>query len=529
MADAVEAQGRRVVPIQATIVYGEFGGGEFGILGAAKAPENTYNSKNMMMYRNGWFGPRMGAFDLTPSGLVDGPVLGMGWRGTLGADTWFIQGTAVRYFDSTVNSDAVADFTGALASGPTMQTQWIEWGDRYTYFTSYGDKTYVLDHIAFTCDPVTASPGGRAIAWYGERLCVANIAANPNRIFFSEIGDPNDWSGAGFIDIPSNSGAIVGLWTQRGHLSILTQNGEWWIITNAIGTDAQVVRRVSGGGVHPWNSSPESAAILGSDNIIQIPLSADYPAWFNGSTVTEERNVAINDTVAQQGEGTIKVLRGFRPDETVVVFPATRKIGVYINGVWTYHFFDATIPTLSKFFVSDGQGRIIFTDGGGVSDPPKFYVWVLNVHDRPGFSTDPQTMCADLDNGGFDSCYVYFPEFQRDDLREHRLHQVVIDFEEFDCGSDTACTFTIDALTTDLYLQPTNSAGSVACTPQSYSAFPDDWTGGVGSSRRNRRVFGFGDNARYGCNVQLRVYSVANVVIHRVGMVTELRRGVPYG
>jgi hypothetical protein len=533
--DQVEAAGRRVVPIQAIVEYGEFGGGEFGVIGAAKAPENTYESKNMIMYRNGWFGPRMGATSLDYEDLEVGEVLGMGWRGTSGADLWWIQGEDVWYAESNVIGDTAAKFTGDLDSAPTLQTQYIEWGDRFTYFTSYGDGTYVLDHVTFTCTKVTDAPGCRGIAWYGERLCVAGSTGNTNRIFFSEVGDPNDWSGGGFLDIPTVSGSIVGLWTQRGHLSVLTQNGEWWIVTNAIGTDAEVVRRVSGGGVHPWNSSAEATAILGSDNIIQVPLNSDYPAWFNGSTVTEERSVTINATVAQQGEGTVKVIRGFRPDEAMIVFPGTGNFALYLNSVWTFHHFDVgtelapVIPVISKFFVSDGQGRIMFTDGGAEDAEPEFYVLVLNVHDRPGFSTDPQASPADLSDGAFEDCYVYFPEFQRPDFREHRLHQVVVDFEEFDCGSTVECTFTVDAITRDLYRIPDISTGEEACTAQTYSLFPDDWTTGEGDGRRKRKVFGFGTDSRYGSSVQLRIYDVANVVIRRVQMVTEMRTGVPYG
>lgn len=527
--DKVAVIGRRVLQAVTEVRYDDFSGGDFGIIDAANAPANTFQAVNMLVYRNGMIGPRAGVLALnysTSAPAANGVVTGIGWRGTPNVDLWWIESDDVYYAPSRTVGAAVGVFSGNLNAvvGAGISPQWVEYGNDDTYLTIYNDATYHMTHEGTpTIVAIAAAPGGRSIAFHGDRMFVAGVLGSLYRTYFSATLDPDDWSGAEFFDVPNASGAVVGIWDQRNHLSVLTQNGEWWVVTGAPGTDSAFLRRVTGGGVHPWVACADMGVVIGSDELWHTPILADYPADFNGAVVQEKRYLTINGGTPQTGIGTIKVLRGFRPDEVVFWFPATQKVGLYVNGVWTLHTIAISGVTLSSFVVSDNQGQIIFTDGGGVSAKPKFYTWKIDL-DRPGFTNDALAEVGDAKDT-FNVGTLNFPEEWVPDGTEVRVRSVTVDFTKYDTGSASNNSFTVTPRSIGRYSKPI--AGVTDATAQSFSEAVTAWTAGIGTAVRDRKVMRFGTDSRYGGGFQLRLSGIAGVAIKSILVEIETRKEHP--
>jgi hypothetical protein len=529
--DKFASVGRRVLDAVKEVRYDDFSGGDFGNIDAANAPPNTFSASNMIVYRNGMIGPRAGLLPLSyVRGVPDdtGIVKGIGWRGTANVDLWWIVNDAVFYAPSRTVGGTVGLFSGFLDATPGagVSPQWIEYGNDDTYLTIYGDDLYHMTHEGTpTCTKVTSGKGGRAIAFHGDRLFVAGVSGSLYRVYFSATLDPDDWTGGEFFDVPNASGAIVGMWDQRNHLSILTQNGEWWVVTGAPGTDSAFLRRVTGGGVHPWVACADMGVCIGSDELWHTPILANYPADFNGATVNEKRylDLQYGTSLTQTGIGTVKALRGFRPDEVVFWFPASQRVGLYVNGVWTMHTIAISGVTLSVHAVSDNQGQIIFTDGGGASAQPKFYTWKIDL-DRPANTGDALAKPGDAKTT-FNTATLYFPEEWVPDGTEVRVRSVTVDFTKYDTGSASNNSFTVTPRTISRYATPT--ANVTDATAQSFSEAVTAWTAGVGTAIRDRKVMRFGTEARYGGGFQIRMSGIAGVAIKSVTVEIETRNEVP--
>lgn len=526
--DKFASVGRRVLQAVKEVRYDDFTGGDFGSIGAMNAPPNTFEGRNMVVYRDGTIGPRAGVLALEYAGGEDdtGAVTGIGWRGTPNVDLWWIVDTTVYYAPSRTVGAPVGKFATDLDApvGAGVSPQWVEYGNDDTYLTIYNDTTYHMSHEG-TPDLValTDAPGGRAIAFHGDRMFVASTPADLYRVFFSASLDPNDWTDGEFFDVPNASGALEGIWDQRNHLSILTQNGEWWVVTGAPGTDSAFLRRVTGGGVHPWIATADMGVCTGADELWHTPILADYPANFNGAVVEEKRYLAIQDGTPQFGIGYIKVLRGFRPDEVVFWFPQEQRVGLYMNGVWTLHTIDIEGVTLSQYAVSDNQAQIIFTDGGDVAEKPAFYTWKLDLN-RPSNSDDALANVGD-DKDSYNDATLNFPEEWVQDGTEIRVRSVTIDFTKWDTGSSTQNKFTVTPRTISRYNQPNGDV--VDATAQTFAEWPDDWTTGVGSSVRDRKVMRFGTDMRYGGAFQIRLSDIGGIAIKSILVEVETRDEIP--
>lgn len=504
-----------------TQVYENWDKGEFAKLGATNAPEGSFESLNLVVYSNGFLGPRHGAKNLDVQDVRTdaGGVKGLGWRGTSGADLWWIQDTLVFSIDSRTIGDTADQWATGLDQAPIEDPQFVEYGDRFSYVTNYTDQTYKFDHIAKDLAGLTDSPGGRGIAFYGDRMCVGGTNPDLQRVWISAANDPDDWTDGEFFDVPNQSGAIMALWVQRNHLTIWAQNGEWWVVTGAAGTDSAFLRRVSGGGQHPWNANANRGAALASDDILHIPISLDIPGRFNGATTSVIDYMTINDQDAPDNITENKVLRGMRPDEGVIVFPTTGKFGIYYNGQWTFHKFDTdTIPEITQFWASDEQGQLLFADAGPGSPAPQFYTWTMNAVEHPGFETSALSRAGDDSDAYFDA-YVYFPEFWVPEGFECRIRRVLVDFQEWDCGASTPNSYSVTPRSLSRFDNPSYQDG----TTLGYSAFPDDWTTGVGSTRRLRLRHLFGVNNAWGGGFQVRITDVGGLAFQSVRVDYEIQ------
>lgn len=525
--DRNEYNSRRKIPNLTTIVYEKWPEGEFSIIGATNAPLGSFESLNMVVYRDGYFGMRHGVKNLDVQDVRTdaGPVLGLGWRGTPGFDLWWIQDTIVSSIDSRTIGDTPVEWAPGLDMAPTLSPQWVEFSDDLSYVTNAGDKTYRFDHGSQTVNPLGSSPGGLGIAFYGNRMCVGGTPADPQRVFISAVNDPDDWTGGDFFDVPNQSGAVVALWVQRNHLTIWVANGEWWVVTGAAGTTAAFLRRVSAGGAHPWTASANRGAALASDDILHVPISVDIPGRFDGATPNLIPYMAINEQDSPDNEDQVKVLRGMRPDEGVIVFPVTGRFGVYYNDMWTFHKFDPeSVSGLTQYWVTDEQGQYLFADDGPGDPAPQFYTWTMNAVEHPGFSTSPLSMPGDDTISRWPEAYIYLPEYWVPDGYNVRVRRVIVDLKEWDSGAEVENSYTITPRTLSRYEDPGFEDG----TSQGYSSFPTGgWDTGVGASHRLRHVYRWGVGNKFGGGFQLRVTNIGGVAFQSIRVDAQIQYDVP--
>ncbi len=503
--------------VNRTLRYDDFNGGEYGNTWPDRVPPNSFTATNMVVYDNGLIGPRAGLQQFDFTGVEPDPVRGAVWRGTSPDLAVFINDTVFRY--DTLTEGAESTFTGTLAApvGAGYPVQGFEYGNNRVYVTVYDDQSYELDFVGGTVTALTGSPGGQDTCVYGERMIVVGDPTQPQRLYYSAALDFTDWPAGNFIDVGNASGALVGCWAQRGYLTLLTQNGEWWILTGVPGTGT--LRRVSGGGVHPWNAHPDMAELLGSDIITHIPISADYPATFNGATVNDSmRHLRINDSAPHTGPGTVKVVRGFRPDEVLIVFPGaagSNRAALYSQGLWTFHRFDVEI---SEFVVSDAQGRIFFTDGGDTGVSANWYQWYLPL-DRPAFVSDTYATVGDDDDTTPVDAEITFPEHWFEEGKEFRCRSVTVDFVKYDIESTPDNEFDVEVKSLSRYSDDGTSVVSKEWTESGLSAS----SAGV----RDRKVFRFGTDVRFGGGFQLRLHTVRGVTFQSIFVELEERQTVP--
>lgn len=491
------------------VIYDDFSAGEYGHLGPAKAPANSFSGRNVVRYQTGLLGPRAGMRWRPLSGMPGGEVLGMGWSGTPGADLWWIIGNTVY---SRNGSDVVQAWTPALAAAPTEGVQSIEAPTATTHMTSFGDKTYRLDHLAKTVNAIDGSPGGRSIAMMGERLFVAGTVADLARTFYTDAADLTAFPPLNFFDTGGRA-AVRAIFAQRDHLAIVMQDGEWWIY-RGVGSSASQ-RRATAGGAHPWVMNANAAALLGSDEIALMPVGTDWPATFDGVRVDEVRSAGPDgNTLGYAGAAELKVLRGFRPEECVMVRPAAGLVYLYRNGVWTLH---SPSVGLSEFAVTNQQGVLHLTDGGAAGVAPKFYDWKINL-DRPAFTSDAQAQPGD-DTDTPLSAYFSLPEWWSKPGTEARVRQVIVDFTKWNTGAPLANHMKLELLAFGMFrndgteahnAQEWEEAGNVAST----------------SGTRDRAVFNIGDQG-FGAGFQVKLAHLRGVAVRAITVVLDSQPASP--
>lgn len=229
--------------------YVDFSKGESGWLDKSKLLPGFYTGEQVVTFRDGSVGPRSGVLDLTSTATIPAGVLyNMGYVNITGANSeWvFVQkGTkiaTVPVYDNAGNvltGQAWTPSAASLAATPVSAISDFIFHEPGTMFlTNNGDKVYKVDFFTTPGTPiltaVAGSPGGRCIEQFGAFMCVANVAANPNRIFFSAKGDPSTWPAANFFDLGFTGTAVPNILAMRAlrdMLLVWTNTGELFIVT----------------------------------------------------------------------------------------------------------------------------------------------------------------------------------------------------------------------------------------------------------------------------------------------------------
>lgn len=128
--------------------------------------------------------------------------------------------------------------------------------DAYMYFTQAGGKIFGFngtDEVDFDGTTVTKNrsglPQGSFSFWFHNYLFVGGVTSAPNRLYWSNLGDPTVFSGGDYVDINANDGdQLTGLSSLNDELIVFKLNSTWSIsgwsgttfaVTTAAGQNTQ--------------------------------------------------------------------------------------------------------------------------------------------------------------------------------------------------------------------------------------------------------------------------------------------------
>jgi hypothetical protein len=484
------------------VLFDRYDGGEFGSLGAWKAPANSFTASNMLVNRLGELMVRPGLKNISPSGLSTGVVHGFGGVGVPTADLWFVQGTAVHTFSSDATNLRTAAV--ALAEIPSEPIN-AKVDTNTALLASTSDKIYRLTPAATplpTLAALTDSPGANNVAVYGDRIVAGKIDGSFGyRLRFSDAANPNSWPAANFIDI-GDGWHISGLFSQRQHLLIVKQAG-MYVLTGVPGVNP-VLRKVSnrGGGESPFMS------FMHPDNTLWYSDGGSHPQSFNGSVTRDYSHLSLGGSLSSGTTNPPVVgITGFTNPALGVMFfrDSGNTAMLNQNGVWTSHTFGVNT---TGYTAEHGQ-YVYLCDGGAVGVAPKFYAFNPSS-DTPGIEGGDRMKAGD-DSSTALTGTVTFPEWWATDGDEVMVRSVIVDFRTWATGSATTNHF--DLAVSALRRYQAGSAQASTTVSFDEAAASSSATGTL-----QRRIFGFGEQG-IGNGFQLAFTNCRGMAIQRIEVI----------
>jgi len=159
----------------------------------------------------------------------------------------------------------------------------------------YGNFTFPSGRLRFwngsaAADASAVAVAGRALAYHKERFWSAAPAADPDRVYYSAVGDHTSWDLNNYIPVgPDDGGIVEDIAPALGGLLIAKSNGIWFLTGD--GPNTFVLTKLDGGEGH-WGrcicSTPYGAAIAGTQDVYLWqggsvePISVEHPDYGPG-------------------------------------------------------------------------------------------------------------------------------------------------------------------------------------------------------------------------------------------------------
>lgn len=535
--------GRRVIE------HNDWSGGEFGRLEPWRARPNQFTGTNMLVYRTGELGVRPGLRNVTPTAgddinqaaqsfmLTRAPV---GSGGSV--QVMWGRGAAVYRFNPSA-IPVSQSFIGSMNADPTalVDTVWLG----QTVFlvrpnSSGGLAAYKVEGTTLT--PLSNSPSGYSIAFFGDRLVIARNTTPINNIVYNGltagVSDFNVWPAANTIPI-GDPGQVFKLMTQRGHLVISKQHTGHWILTGQIGVNEtlrQAVTNVQGPDAYQSLGRSQNGLIWFADT----SGVSGHPMSFDGTRMESVDNLDINELAT--GIGTFTQSNAAIPfasddDTGVLIHAKTPGTGasqqqslLLSNGIWTQHNFPVNFNIAQgtslpfQYRQDPGSGTaetlnstdsFILCDGGSGIAPAQFYGWTPRM-DRPGSETHEANTCPERAGDDSDEQVTgnwTSSEQHLSDADEFMVQGVIVDFRSWDTGGSLTnhWDLQVDCLRTYNNDSPITSLKGSWDEAGSLSS-----TGGT----LKREVIMFGDQG-YGNGYQLKFTNCRGVAFQRVQVIID--------
>lgn len=486
-------------------IFDDFSKGEFGTLPDTQIPDGYFHAKNMRLLRDGSLCPRPGLKSLALTGMPAGTLWGLIWQGTPFKELTIVVDDDVCTAGTSPGSAVTV--VDQLDSVPTAVVHGKEMTTGNTYLTNPGDKTYLLNTgvVTTTLTPITGSPGGGDIELYGERMLVSLVFGSgiPTRVRYSEAADFTNWPTENFFDVGARS-SIGALITQRGHLVVMLQNDEFWVVTGVPGVNASL-RRVDGANTHPWGMNADSVTILGNDEIIFLSNGTDYPSSFNGQRRFENRHLGLLEQTNGSSAAVAKAVKGFHKDDGLILYH--NQFAERRNGVWSFHTVE-NITLAVQMGVTDSQANIYFATAGAT---PVIYAYHTAL-ERPAFTSDSEASPGDNSSTPLDA-FIELPEQWHEKGQQVRVKSVTVDFQKWSTGASATNHFDVEVSALNRYDREASTTNTVGTFDEAGSAAT---TTGV----KQRRTFNIGD-AGEGGGYQIAFRNIRGIAIRSVQVVFD--------
>lgn len=433
----------------ASKVFADFSGGWYGTLDPAKVPDNMWDGRNIILYRDGSLGPRPGLKPFTLGRTTAGKVTGFHHTLSETKSLLYIDGTHVWSVDDNQSGAQVFDF-GAMpgVSFNDYLQPIVNRDSSYSYIGSLegtGLSTVVRANFA-TNDLTTSASltGGVSLSFYGTRLVVGNQL----QLFYSQRLQALVGGAANFIDVTNKGGEIVFVSEQRGHLTVVTRDGQFYVLTGVPGVN-DTLRRVADVKLKPAWLSFTSMVDVGDDIIYYLSPINNFPGQFDGaehhdlpylSMTPEDPRATYASTQTNASYKKSKALQGSDNASPAFVLAAPdNRMLLRHHGTWSLHQFTVDV---GQAWASDGRGRM-FAFGpvqAGAGTPAWTLDWKL---ERPTFTTDTHAKVGDNTGTPLDAYFV-LPEQWATESEFVRVAQVIVDFTRWDTGAGATNHFDVE-------------------------------------------------------------------------------------
>lgn len=430
-------------------VYDNFLLGHYGNIDPAKAPEGSYFGSNVLTYRNGTVGPRPGfrahAFGRTPTARV----FGFAHMENIEWPLVYVEGTNAYRTKAPDAATPSAALLGTIGTRPTdnqigMYDAGLDEGGGYIHVPE--GASFRVDHLLNAGTPAAitqlsaATNSNGAACVYGVRLYLVGQAIQSDTVFFSNASDDATWTASDFFTVSLAKNLQV-LAPHRGHLTIGTADGQWFVLSGVPGSTG-TLRRITDPTAAPAILI-QPACVVGGDNLWFLKPRGSIPSYFDGVKVTELAHLALSRPNVPYGQD-IRIGTGQAHDlvKTFLLYPdspamylkaGNGRMMLLNHGAWTRHDFGVA---LDRDWTADGRGRMYaFEQWTGVAGQRMFVTDI--ALERPGFAADTFASPGD-DSDTPLAANLELPQFWHPDGSEMRVRQVRVDIAKWDTGSATA-------------------------------------------------------------------------------------------
>ena len=150
-------------------------------------------------------------------------------------------------------------------------------------------------------------PVGQYIKYHGNRVWIANTAADPSGLYFSNIGNPRDWPAPNVVRFdPSDGEEITGLGTAGPYLLVFKPSKIWLVTDLDTGANRLISRNA--GCIAPRSivETPEGTFFLTPDQGIMVANQNNTQLLSNNQRLSD----AILPTISELPQATLRHAAG---------------------------------------------------------------------------------------------------------------------------------------------------------------------------------------------------------------------------
>lgn len=171
------------------------------------------------------------------------------------------------------------------------------------------DVISVDSSLTYTKNP-SSVPKGMVAAWFHNYLFVANTSSFPNRLFFSNLGDPTTFSGTDFIDINPNDGdQITALAIFNDELYVF-KNNTIWTITGFSGSSFSTTATLSqntNNKIYGYGTPSQKSVVTAGKDMYYLSFAGGIP-HFRSFIQTQFASTLEQGIISFDIEGTLNTL-----------------------------------------------------------------------------------------------------------------------------------------------------------------------------------------------------------------------------